>query len=171
VGCMSSSLETGCISYRSPAILRSSTNCRLQFLVFSGGASTRADDATTTYLLRQRGIEAYCEMNEVVILDVNMRHRDDPALRDILARWRNGVYTQPDIDLVNRQCYQRNWRCASVTAAKTCCPIFVTANAPRVEFNQLATRAYCKTSQQILRCFSAAVSRQRGDLIPSNAAV
>ncbi|OWZ10793.1 putative mitochondrial protein [Phytophthora megakarya] len=51
-----------------------------------------ADDATTTYLLRQRGIQAYGEINDVVMLDVNMRHRNDPVWRDILSRWRLGDY-------------------------------------------------------------------------------
>ncbi|ETO75400.1 hypothetical protein F444_09003 [Phytophthora nicotianae P1976] len=63
----------------------------------------------THYLERIRGNTVYKAVNYVVILDENMRHRDDPQWRDILNRWRVGNYLSSDIDIVNAMCYRKKW--------------------------------------------------------------
>ncbi|OWZ23257.1 putative mitochondrial protein [Phytophthora megakarya] len=122
---------------------------------------SRSNDEATTYLLRQRGIDSYRAINEVVMLEENMRHRNDPIWRDILERWRYVDYRKDDIDLVNRRCCSKNWRAQTATAAKAFCPILVTSNALRAEFNKLAVPDYCKNTKQLFHYFPADVSRKR----------
>lgn len=120
----------------------------------------RESNDTAVYLDRLRGAEAYRHVNTVVILDENMRHRGDPQWKNILQRWRHGIYVQADIDLVNRICYEQNWGSDGVTT-ETFCPVIVTSNVIRSELNASALRQFCVKTGRPLHRFQAKISRSR----------
>lgn len=112
------------------------------------------------YLDRVRGIKAYRSLNSVVILTENMRHRRDPVWRDILDKWRVGNYEDADIDHVNKTAHDENWTSLNI-GTKSYCPIIVTSNALRAEFNMSSLRVFCKKAGVVLHRFPGAVSRPR----------
>ncbi|ETP31440.1 hypothetical protein F442_19695 [Phytophthora nicotianae P10297] len=118
----------------------------------------------THYLERIRGNTVYKAVNYVVILDENMRHRDDPQWRDILNRWRVGNYLSSDIDIVNAMCYRKKWS-EHVQEMDTYCPIIVTSNALRCEFNHESAIAFCKARGQVLHEFPALVARPKSAIL------
>lgn len=101
------------------------------------------------------------------MLEENMRHRGDPVWRDILLRWRFGEYRQEDIDLVNFHCYENNWTSEASKNLKAFCPILVTSNAVREDFNKLAAMDFCKRMKQPLHYFPAVVTHSKFHLSPS----
>lgn len=118
------------------------------------------------YLDRIRGHQAYRAINYVVVLDENMRHRRDPVWRDILNRWRVGNFREEDIALVNVTCFRLTW--SPSTDEGTYCPIIVTSNTLRSEFNHKCAIAFCKSRHQVLHEFSVVVTRGKGQcLTPS----
>lgn len=118
---------------------------------------------TTDYLDRVRGINAYRSINCVVVLAENMRHKHDPVWSAMLDKWRLGNYEDTDIELVNKIAHDENWISRNIDT-KSYCPIIVTSNALRAEFNTLALRAFCKQSGLILHRFPATVARPRHEL-------
>ncbi|GMF32032.1 unnamed protein product [Phytophthora fragariaefolia] len=116
------------------------------------------DAGSADYLDRVRGINAYRSLNFVVILAENVRHRNDEVWKRILDKWRVGRYDDADIAYVNKIAYNENW--TSDRADKTSyCPIIVTSNAIRVEFNSSALQAFCRESGAVFHCFPAQVTR------------
>ncbi|ETN12062.1 hypothetical protein PPTG_09710 [Phytophthora nicotianae INRA-310] len=115
---------------------------------------------SSDYLDKIRGLNAYRSLNCVVILTDNMRHREDPVWKTMLDKWRLGKYDNADIDHVNNVAYDHNWTSRNI-GTKCYCPIIVTSNALRAEFNSSALRAFCKQSETILHRFPATVSRPR----------
>ncbi|KAJ8554959.1 hypothetical protein ON010_g9524 [Phytophthora cinnamomi] len=67
------------------------------------------ETASSDFLDRVRGINAYRSLNYVVILTENMRHRNDQVWRAILDKWRVGQYDDADIEHVNKIAYYENW--------------------------------------------------------------
>lgn len=120
--------------------------------------SKRCDEID--YLDRLRGVEAYRAVNAVVILTENVQHKNDPVWRNILDKWRVGVFEQTDVDLVNRIGYHENW-IADRARLRGYCPIIVTSNALRVEFNTSALRSFCGQCQIPLHRFKSTVTRPR----------
>ncbi|GMF40486.1 unnamed protein product [Phytophthora fragariaefolia] len=121
------------------------------------------DAGSADYLDRVRGINAYRSLNFVVILTENMRHRNDEVWKRILDKWRVGRYDDADIAYVNKIAYNKNW--TSDRPDKTSyCPIIVTSNAIRVEFNSSALRAFCRESGAVFHCFPTRVTRPRHHL-------
>ncbi|KAF1776897.1 hypothetical protein GQ600_5973 [Phytophthora cactorum] len=121
------------------------------------------------YLDRIRGHCAYCAVNYVVILDENMHHRNDPEWKEILRRWRVGHYLESDIETVNTTCFHKNWSDElHAGGTNTYCPIIVTSNALRSEFNHECAVEFCRKRQQILHKFLALVTRaKRSALAPT----
>ncbi|KAF4136228.1 PIF1-like helicase, partial [Phytophthora infestans] len=115
---------------------------------------------TTTYFARIRGIRAYQQINEVVFLEENMRHRVDPKWAEILERWRYGNYTEDDIDYVNNQCYNDNWK-SSAMDTKLFCPIIVTSNTLRCEFNDQSAECFSCRQSKTLHQYPAIISKSR----------
>lgn len=88
----------------------------------------RKSSDAAVYFDRVREFEVYKNVDCVVMLIENMRHRSDPTWRDILRRWRYGDYIQSDIDFVNRICFTENWTSTHANLTSYC-PIMVTSNA------------------------------------------
>ncbi|KUF86431.1 hypothetical protein AM588_10001147 [Phytophthora nicotianae] len=124
---------------------------------------SRQQSNTSDYLDRLLGINAYKALTSVVILTENMRHQHDPVWRTILVKWRVGNYDQKDIDLVNDIAYSKNWT-SSAASLESYCPIIVTSNALRVEFNFSTLRSFCQKSNVPLHRFPATVRRPRHPL-------
>lgn len=92
------------------------------------------------------------------MLKENMRHRGDVIWRDILSRWRVGNYMQSDIDLVNKVAYAENWL-SQRSSLKGYCPIIVTSNTLRVEFNTASLLAFAVASKAAIHRFPSIVKR------------
>lgn len=118
---------------------------------------------TNAYLSRLRGIKAYQNIYEVVMLDENMSHHFDQIWKNILARWRFGNYLAEDIDFVNDTCYYRNWTDNNHTL-QAFCPIIVTSNTLRAEFNTKSIQAFCNRTNRPLHKYNAILSRVRYSL-------
>ncbi|OWZ16522.1 ATP-dependent helicase [Phytophthora megakarya] len=122
--------------------------------------ATTAIESTDSaiYIDRIRGAEAYSNVNTVVMITENMRYRADPIWRAILERWRTGIYSQSDIDSINDANYHANWNAAHAASAAFC-PIIVTLNALRSEFNSSSLPTFCRKINRPLHEFYADVSR------------
>ncbi|KAF4143997.1 hypothetical protein GN958_ATG05898 [Phytophthora infestans] len=101
---------------------------------------------STDYLDRVRRINAYRSHNSVVILTENMRHRRDPVWRDIS--------TSGELEI-------SKMLTLTTIGTKSNCPIIVTSNALRAEFNMSSLRVFCKKAGVVLHRFPGAVSRPR----------
>lgn len=115
------------------------------------------------YFLRSRGIQAYQQVTNVVMLSQNVRHQGDPEWRDILNRWRTGNYVKEDIDRVNTVSYGEDWRVRNMESSSFC-PIIVASNALRSQFNAQSLRAYCQVHTITLHKFSAKLYRRKKPL-------
>ncbi|OWZ04872.1 hypothetical protein PHMEG_00023151 [Phytophthora megakarya] len=138
------------------------------YITISPTSGRRNDD--DEYLARSRGIAVYRNINTVVMLQENMRHRSDTCWREILERCVvSGFpvnYLQEDIDYVNNVCFDGNWKEEAVDI-ESYTPIIVTSNALRTEFNVTGTIHYCQHHNETLHEFPAKLARTRTQLTAS----
>lgn len=92
-----------------------------------------------------------------------MRLKNDPTWATILSRWRYGDYREEDVDYVNTKCYNENWK-STTAETKAFCPIIVTSNTLRCEFNEESAEVFCQTNSEPLHQFPAIVTRERFQL-------
>lgn len=113
-----------------------------------------------TARLCNEGYQVYSNINFVVFLEKNWRHRGNPFWAQLLSRWRRGDFRQEDLDFVNRTCV----RASSIDddhdnadgntsdslpilpmnhlREPGYCPILVTCNIVRHQYNRLCTRLF-----------------------------
>jgi hypothetical protein len=117
----------------------------------------------TDYIYAAKGVAAYKSVTHVIMLNENMRHQNNDGWKEILEKWRYGDYNQEDLDQVNASCliHPEN-RVDEDCAGIGFCPIVVTSNALRVEFNVEGVRQHCLSHNQDWHRFPARVSARRG---------
>ena len=113
---------------------------------------------------QQCGFKVYSNLNYVVMLDENIRHKDCPEYAAILSRWRFGVYLQEDLDWVNKRCYQTEWKGTTEAESSQCmasmCPIIISSHILREEINRACMRqAKLNSPEMVMYEIPAKISR------------
>jgi hypothetical protein len=98
---------------------------------------------------QNRGHELWKKFKTVVILKEQVRAAEDPELRRLLTRIREGICDQSDVDLLNDRCYQENRRIPWETGITTVTPL----NRNRWNLNIEATLSFHEQHNRPLRIF------------------
>ncbi|THU84117.1 hypothetical protein K435DRAFT_870607 [Dendrothele bispora CBS 962.96] len=134
--------------------------------------STTSNALNETTQYKVKGIEAWHQVNQVVILTEIMRQKGDDILIDVLSRLRTGTCTEKDKELLDRYVLSSD-NCPNetknltdisrwVTDPKKACPLITYTNAARDAHNFESAKAFAEATGQEFHVYYSLDTRGRG---------
>jgi hypothetical protein len=128
-------------------------------------------NSSTQY--KVKGIQAWHQVNRVVVLTEIMRQKGDDVLLDILSRLRVGTCTQGDKDILDKYVLSSD-SCSDETRSLTeithwvtdpshACPLITYTNAARDAHNYECAKAFATATKQEFLLYHSSDTRGRGN--------